>query len=1007
MGKNHDVLESTEADLAVTTEGTTFLTLEAGSMVQADPCAKFADLRPMKSPPRLYHFFGFGLYLHGDRDFDMETQSFVRTLCLCVLYIPVLALRSYRVAPSVDGWSYLGVTPVSRSARLLSLASAALLLGGAGFIGARAYLNSPIRVATRKLAEVDRLFAIGKVRDAVVVLADVAVGPTEHATASAKRLAKLLMSDSSIKDQAGLGDMFGAAVKVQQAGRWPGSAQAIQKRALEVAKSTALKDPRGAVTILDSVAPLAPLDQSTAEIRQDLLEKIVAADPRDLAWATRLALTYESKGDLDRCQKILEPLRAQLGESEGARVLGLADAKSDRIDKALPLLRAYTTGRLERLGKAEEKLRSLYRSSQERILDGLKNERALDFEYNRYRNAGESGREKMLIAYIEGKLKGDPEIAKAQEALIAESGVTPTALELGLLLVQHAQAQGDPQARQTLLAEAEATFLAVSRIAGDQEEYQLSMAQVYYWQGKHAQGRKILDQVLAARQRDPELLLQVTGLLRSVGSNSEARVLAEEGYGKAPPGPIKNGCAVIRGLLGDDLEDRILWLKRGDTNNPNTQAILAQDLAAQAMQKGNEAQAIVHLKSAISTYDSMPESAGALNNAWIALSQLARLTGDSAARRRATAMIEKAAALDPGSSLTLSNASTSMLEEGLRDIIGPSIDLSVLKDQPDLSMFYFLAKDERAIEALVARVRTHRDVNRALAMMQKVVLLSSRNPGSYEALKQVLVFRRDADGLRKLFGTLSRTELDLAGQAKRATEVYAGKLDDTMKTFASSAVKLAESSLPVARAKGGPTFALGAAEVVKARMTAAIYGITVDASATVALAEEAFASSSSLASRWYFHDALLFRAAERMTAADQRFARLRERTRRSVSFRELIAGALSRDGPLKELALNDADVVRAVKLLRESYTACPEYASGPESWAIIQSRFPEVAAAVAKTYLANDADLLADEIGARLRPYDPGVTLKAYLRARMTNQEQVAKKIVEDAKSRGMQLPFD
>jgi hypothetical protein len=976
-------------------------------MAQADPSAKFADLRRIKSRPRLYHFFGFGLYLYGDRDLDLDTQSFVRTLCFCVLYIPVLALRSYRVAPTDDGWTYLGVTPVSRSARLLSLASAVAILGGGGFIGAHAYLNAPNVVATRKLAEVDQFLANGQVRNAAVALADVAMGPTEHATPSAKRLAKLLIGDSSIKDQPGLAEMFGTAVKVQQAGRWPGSAQALHNRAVEVAKLTALKDPRGAVAILESVAPLAPADQSVTEIRQGLLEKIVAADPSDLAWATRLALTYESKGDLDRCQKLLEPLRFRLGESEGARVLGLADAKSDRIDQALPLLRAYTAGRLKRLVQAEEKLRSLYRSAQERIMGGLNNERALDFDYNRYRRADESGREKMLIAYFEEKVKGDPEIARVQQALIADSGVTPAALELGLLLVQHAQSQSDAQARQALLAEAEATFLAVSRIAGDREDYQLSLAQVYYWQGKQAQGRKVVDQVLAARQRDPTILYQVSDLLRSVGSNSEARSLAEEGYGKAPPGPIKNGCAVLRGLMGDDLEDRILWLKRGDTNNPNTQAILAQDLAAEAMQKGNEAQAIIHLKSAISSYESMPESAGVLNNAWIALNQLARLTGDSAARRRATAMIEKAAALESSNSLTLTNASTALLDEGLRDIIGPSIDLSALKDQPDLSMLFFLANDQRSIAALAARVRTHREVNRALSTRQKVVLLSSRNPNSYEVLQQVLVFRRDTDGLRKLFATLTRTELDLAGQTKRAAENYAGKLDDMMKSITAAAVKDAESSLPAARAKGGPTFALGVAEVVRARASAANYGIAVDTSATVALAEEAFATSPSLASRWNLRDALLCRAAERMTKADQRFARLRDRTRRSISFRDLFAGVLSLDGPLKELAMKDADIVRAVDVLRESYNACPEYTSGPVSWAFLQSRYPEIAAAAAKSYGANDVDLLDDEIGARLRPYDPSVTLKAYLRARMTNQGPAAKKILEDAKARGTQLPIE
>jgi hypothetical protein len=58
---------------------------EVNAMVQVDPSAKFPDLRPIRSDPPQYHLFGCGLYLYGDRDFDVETQSFVRTHCFCLL----------------------------------------------------------------------------------------------------------------------------------------------------------------------------------------------------------------------------------------------------------------------------------------------------------------------------------------------------------------------------------------------------------------------------------------------------------------------------------------------------------------------------------------------------------------------------------------------------------------------------------------------------------------------------------------------------------------------------------------------------------------------------------------------------------------------------------------------------------------------------------------------------------------------------------------------------------
>ena len=111
-------------------------------MVSAQMSAKFPDLKRVARRPRLPHLLGFGLYLYGDRDFDMETQSFVRTLYFCLLYIPVLALRSYRVTPTDDGWSYLGTVPVSGTVRLYSLVWAAVLLGGGGLAGVNAYWNA-------------------------------------------------------------------------------------------------------------------------------------------------------------------------------------------------------------------------------------------------------------------------------------------------------------------------------------------------------------------------------------------------------------------------------------------------------------------------------------------------------------------------------------------------------------------------------------------------------------------------------------------------------------------------------------------------------------------------------------------------------------------------------------------------------------------------------------------------------------------------------------------------
>jgi tetratricopeptide (TPR) repeat protein len=630
-----------------------------------------------------------------------------------------------------------------------------------------------------------------------------------------------------------------------------------------------------------------------------------------------------------------------------------------------------------------------------------------DFNYDGYSRAGVSGKKEIMMRYLQAKAKNDTEISRAEENVIAESRVVPAAMELGVVLIQHAQAETNPQARKSLFDEAEATFLAISRIAGDRDEFQLSLGQVYYWQGRHAEGKTLFDKVLKDHNRNPEWLLQVANLLRDLGSDSEARKLGEEAFNKSAPGELKSKCALLVAILSDDTEERIDWLKKADTNDIHVKATLLEDEATQALEKGNEPQAIANLKQVVSIYESMPESPGSLNNGWIALSRLATLTGDRAARDRADAMIARAAALGPGNSLTLHNASNSSLEASLRDVIGPSIDLGLIRSVASLELVEFLVGDEPQREAYVARLRTHPGVNRTLSMMEKVILLAPQNPSFYQSPARVLLFRKDVEGLRKLLSALNRTQLDLSDQARRARDALSGQKDLTKKRAAQASLAFIEPILPVARAKGGPTFAVAASLVIRARMAAATYGVQTDRNVLVSLAEEAFSRSPSLASRWYLVNALLFRAEDRLARSDSRFAAIRERSFRVVSTTERFGIVLCVEGPLKKRALEDSDVNHALNLLHESYTACPSYTSGPMSWGLLHAKHPEDSSALARLYGQSEWDRIHDEINARINPYDMTNTLKAYWLARMENRENEALKIMKDASSNGFPVPIN
>src|SRR5687767_13840449 len=75
---------------------------------------KFPDMTPGVAAPSMFQFNGCGVALYGSRDADEETGTYVATWCLSLVFIPILALRAYRVARAMNGgWYFVGREPLS------------------------------------------------------------------------------------------------------------------------------------------------------------------------------------------------------------------------------------------------------------------------------------------------------------------------------------------------------------------------------------------------------------------------------------------------------------------------------------------------------------------------------------------------------------------------------------------------------------------------------------------------------------------------------------------------------------------------------------------------------------------------------------------------------------------------------------------------------------------------------------------------------------------------------
>src|SRR5204863_2721781 len=67
---------------------------------------------PLKSAPSLMTFNGIGTMLVGERD-RRGDGSYVATLCLVFIFVPILPLRAYLVRGEGRGWSFFGRVPLS------------------------------------------------------------------------------------------------------------------------------------------------------------------------------------------------------------------------------------------------------------------------------------------------------------------------------------------------------------------------------------------------------------------------------------------------------------------------------------------------------------------------------------------------------------------------------------------------------------------------------------------------------------------------------------------------------------------------------------------------------------------------------------------------------------------------------------------------------------------------------------------------------------------------------
>lgn len=967
-------------------------------MDHSDIKEKFPKLKPMSGAPPLFRLNGCGVSLVGRRDYDKETKSYVKTYCIFFAFIPVIPICAYRVADARGGWYFLGREPLSSLMKGYNMLLLVAVAAGFGFSAWQAHIESPeYRAAQTMSAAADDVSA-GKFVAAAQLYISVANGRTSQAAQARTNFKTLVESQIGALP---LKEAVTLLHLVPSIGLDPGNSAKIYELGMARIKTLMESQPRDALILADAIRPLSPKPADFAPFRESILERINAKDPKDVDAASELAIIFEGRKQTDKCREVLAPVADKLGSTEGARILGEIYAREDKTEDAFKLLSPYAEGRLSRLHDAEKQYNAAIENCQRCSLANLNAGRGPASFYTQYDKLSKDKQDALVDKYLQDEIKNSHDVKAKQDALIQAAEIVSVALDLGIVRLRRAQGMSDAGERRKELEAAEKLFLAIRGVAGKSDEYRLFYGQVSYWLGKHDEGKKLFDDLLASKGRSYEILLAVADVLREVGAGSEARALVEEAYNKAADQHKKHEAAASRAAMRIDMDDDIKWLKLSNVEDPHIAASLNHALGEKAIRDGDKTAAAGFLRTSLNQFAGLPKSPATLNNGALASFSLFEATRERADFQKGLEMMEGALALQPSDSTLLGNFSHHLIADAVTGAIGNDIDLKALDIDAGTQLLTALYTDEASREKCMQRLTAQPSYAKGLSVLNRLLVLSPRDSRIYRSLLSLFSLTRELDKIREIQQRVKGVALDQE-QNVRQLESYAGKRDEQEQKDLEIGRKKFEKL--VAETSGNKKSFSIVSGALSAWITSEnLYGHAIDYDKAVSLAQQGYAADATPYSRNLYVGSLFARASQAIAKADSDYSALDAKLRRSLSASQLLSYCVIKEGKLRDTIVQNPDVKRALELLKEEGQLLPRR-RGAWEWPFFRLTDPEEAARVAEK-VKSELSRCTLELEQVLYPVSSSVAMDAYFSRVAENDEPGGRKILDEFAARGTPLP--
>ena len=963
---------------------------------------RFPDLQPVNDAPSLFTVNGCGFGVYGKRDYDKETNSYIKTYCLCLIFIPILAISAYRVCDApTGGWYFLGKVPVSGLAniwnKLLCFLIFILISGGIAAHQWDQYTTSPEYITAQKREKAQEQINQGKVFEAVKIYKSLLIAKQtpdkEEIKKLLKKVSEQILQKDGIQQQK---QLFILLLNLKRRLPETDIIPHLPEKVLVFINTNSQSNYQEMLNLLDELTDYLPAPKVSKQ-RLALLESWTQNAPDNIHALTLLAKTYRNQKQFDKLKQLLIPRENELKDSEAAGMLGELYLKEQNYEKAYTILSPYVTKQLAILHQVEKDYQKVFTRAQDKAYKKLTNN-PNSATYIHFSRMSEDERDIKLMEYLHKQIKSDSHVRKTLKKLQAASEVVPLALDLGFIKLNRARKIVDPAKRKQELEEVEKLFLSLSSVAGESSEYNLTLAQVYYWLGKEKEGQKLFDDILQKQKRSFQILMACAYKMRDIGEMDKARLLTEEAFSKAAKNEEKYDAALIRATIHKDLEDEIKWLDKvpGKTFELETRLNSAQGKKAE--EEGQFEVAESYFKKAFRAYEKQAQTAATCNNQALSCFSLYSVTGDLKYQKEGISLMEKAISLNPNDTTLMSNTAHLLLAKSYLDMVSPEFNLQLLKLSGNRSLLSLLYQNQKDYKTVCSKLNSSPFYEKANNYLEKLLLLAPKGYSYYMTAQKNYTLTQDLAKLKNLYNLLTQAKPNLNGYYHDVIDMIKGKdVDKTKSNLKNSYKKILQQLKSIKKDdKNSMAYLLAHKASYDSSMPA--YGIGKDnGSIVLEDAEKASKLRPCIYTTSILETALLYNTSLALAEKDKDYKFIFDHNRRFLDNTYMLALFMDLYPKKKKCVLENPFFIQAISLRKKYLTEFPD-TQAPVDAVLFRDIDEAFANSILDNLMTNKLIEVNNKISDKLYFWHSEVMLDKYWLAKLNENQEKAEKLLIQAR---------